>query len=582
MKKIKLFAWVLCFVMCLNICTPVFAAGETITGAQINLSNDTLSLTGVSQTVTATIGLDISGGQTVAAAGMNYDISLPEGWTVSDFEVPEGVMSSITSTGGMWILSSGTVDVKTLVTMTLSIPADVKAGTYTIAVSNVKVVGAQLITLYSGGTATATLTVADDDEPTEPANYTITISDGVEGTAEIEPEDAFTMTVTADQPVNGLTATIAYDTELFTCTEDEDGAGEIAVGGWYKQATTDITTLHFAAKAETEGTGKFTITSVNAGAFDDFYVDASEIVINTVGDAVTVKPATVQTYTVTVDEDIKNGAVEVDKTTAATGETVTLTVTPKDGYKLEELTVTAGEETVEVEDNTFTMPAANVTVTATFKALEQPIDVLDWPTGMLSFECPEDAVTDQEVTVSAEAEEGYELEAVKAYDKHGEEVSVTDNGNGTYTFTMPAGGVEIEFIVKKAAAPAFTVETFDEYVTGYTLVVVTGDAEDGYAYNGVPMIKIPDGKYGYLVSRYDASKVAVNTGAACGDITGDAAYDVNGTDKVDFNDAGAAFGCYNVAYDVDTNMAMYLRADVNGDHKADGDDVSVIMNNYTK
>ena len=76
-------------------------------------------------------------------------------------------------------------------------------------------------------------------------------------------------------------------------------------------------------------------------------------------------------YTVTVAET-DNGTVTPDKPTATEGETVTLTVTPEEGYELETLTVKKGEievPTTAGENNTytFTMPAGDVTVTATFK-----------------------------------------------------------------------------------------------------------------------------------------------------------------------------------------------------------------------
>gem|GEM_PF-5423462 len=73
-------------------------------------------------------------------------------------------------------------------------------------------------------------------------------------------------------------------------------------------------------------------------------------------------------YGVTVDS-AENGSVTADKTTAAEGETVKLTVTPDEGYELDTLTVkdTGGVEITLAEDNSFTMPASGVTVSATFK-----------------------------------------------------------------------------------------------------------------------------------------------------------------------------------------------------------------------
>ena len=74
------------------------------------------------------------------------------------------------------------------------------------------------------------------------------------------------------------------------------------------------------------------------------------------------------TYSVNI-ASTTNGTVTASPTTAAAGATVTLTVTPADGYELQTLTVKdAGDNTVTVTDNQFTMPAGNVTVTAVFAA----------------------------------------------------------------------------------------------------------------------------------------------------------------------------------------------------------------------
>ena len=45
---------------------------------------------------------------------------------------------------------------------------------------------------------------------------------------------------------------------------------------------------------------------------------------------------------------------------------MTLTITPAEGYILDTMTVKAGEESVTVTDNTFVMPAGDVTISATF------------------------------------------------------------------------------------------------------------------------------------------------------------------------------------------------------------------------
>lgn len=75
------------------------------------------------------------------------------------------------------------------------------------------------------------------------------------------------------------------------------------------------------------------------------------------------------TYTVaTTASPEAGGTVTANPTSAAEGAEVTLTVTPAEGYELESITVTdADDGSVTVTDNKFTMPASNVTVTATFR-----------------------------------------------------------------------------------------------------------------------------------------------------------------------------------------------------------------------
>lgn len=81
-------------------------------------------------------------------------------------------------------------------------------------------------------------------------------------------------------------------------------------------------------------------------------------------------------YTVTCNT-ATNGSVTADKATANYGDTVTLTVTPDAGYQLKSLSVKdASDAAVTVTDNAFTMPASNVTVTATFEA-KDPTVTLD-------------------------------------------------------------------------------------------------------------------------------------------------------------------------------------------------------------
>ncbi len=72
-------------------------------------------------------------------------------------------------------------------------------------------------------------------------------------------------------------------------------------------------------------------------------------------------------YDIVVDDDVTGGNIEADVEKAKAGDTVTLTATPSSGYVFDSWNVQdESENTVTVTNNQFTMPASDVTVTATF------------------------------------------------------------------------------------------------------------------------------------------------------------------------------------------------------------------------
>lgn len=85
----------------------------------------------------------------------------------------------------------------------------------------------------------------------------------------------------------------------------------------------------------------------------------------------------VKTYSIDVAATIENGEVTADKKVAAAGDEVILTVKPLDGYLLKagslKITYVDAENVKQekpIEGTTFKMPAANVTVSATFEKVE--------------------------------------------------------------------------------------------------------------------------------------------------------------------------------------------------------------------
>lgn len=147
-------------------------------------------------------------------------------------------------------------------------------------------------------------------------------------------------------------------------------------------------------------------------------------------------------YSVTVN-DSTNGTVSADKATANAGETVALSVTPDDGYALVSLTVSDGNNEIAVENNRFTMPGANVTVTAVFGRLYGITLPSSVENGTITSD-RQQVAAGQTVTLTVTPEAGYDVAQLLYRWTGGDGSDFTvDASAHTYAFTMPEGDVEI-------------------------------------------------------------------------------------------------------------------------------------------
>lgn len=158
-------------------------------------------------------------------------------------------------------------------------------------------------------------------------------------------------------------------------------------------------------------------------------------------------------YTVTI-EPSESGTVTTDKETANMGETVTLTVTPNEGYEFDQLTVMNGETQVDVtkttEGNyTFVMPAGNVDITATFKAIDYNVIIVTPVSGNVTPD-KETAHYGETVTLTVVPDEGYELDAIHVMNGT-TALTVVPVEEGIYTFVMPANDVVISTLFKETS-----------------------------------------------------------------------------------------------------------------------------------
>lgn len=157
-----------------------------------------------------------------------------------------------------------------------------------------------------------------------------------------------------------------------------------------------------------------------------------------------------------------NGAANISQTQAKKGDTVTVTVTPDNGYELDSITVTTTEVsgiTVTVSGTTFTMPASDVTVTATFKekttsggdqggssgggVSSYPVKVEPQDEGSVEISS-KNAQAGAKVTLTSDPKPGYRLSTISVLDGKGASVDLTKINDGTYEFVMPSGSVTVK------------------------------------------------------------------------------------------------------------------------------------------
>ena len=122
------------------------------------------------------------------------------------------------------------------------------------------------------------------------------------------------------------------------------------------------------------------------------------------------------------------------------GDEVTLTAAPATGYSLQTLSVTtAGNQNVALSGSgntrTFTMPAENVTVSATFALAQLTVHVTAY--NCTATATPNPATMGQTVTVSITPDAGATLQSVTVRDADWNHLTVSGSGQ-TRTFTMPA------------------------------------------------------------------------------------------------------------------------------------------------
>ncbi|WP_394925559.1 Ig-like domain-containing protein [uncultured Robinsoniella sp.] len=207
-----------------------------------------------------------------------------------------------------------------------------------------------------------------------------------------------------------------------------------------------------------------------------------------------------EVYTITVDPSMEHGSVEADKTEAAAGEIIILTVVPEEGYQLKEGSLKVNDGAVEVTDNSFLMPEQDVMITAEFeqRAAETYKVTID-PTmehGNVEADKPE-AAAGEMITLTVVPEEGYQLKEGSLKVNDGS-VEVTDG-----SFLMPEQDVTVtaEFVQK--APETYTITVDSDVVYGK----IQADKKEAAAGETVTLTVVPND--GYILK---AGSLKVNNG----------------------------------------------------------------------
>lgn len=199
-----------------------------------------------------------------------------------------------------------------------------------------------------------------------------------------------------------------------------------------------------------------------------------------------------------------NGSVTVNKTTGIKqGENITLTVSPDNGYQLEKLTVAGVDVTSKVADGkySFTMPASNVAVSATFKAKLYSVWTQTVDHGSITASPNSNLKAGDKVTITVKPETGYKLQKITYNDNNGDEQTLALDQNNQ--FTMPAYSMALtaHFVDER---PSYEVQVAQN-ITGGTITANPTSAKAG---DTVSLSATPSD--GYLLDKFEVKDASNN------------------------------------------------------------------------
>ncbi|MBR5725169.1 MAG: hypothetical protein IKX56_00375, partial [Muribaculaceae bacterium] len=232
-----------------------------------------------------------------------------------------------------------------------------------------------------------------------------------------------------------------------------------AVAGSYVAVTDNSSVIYGVAEANSQGVATVNFTNAIPGSGTLYVVVTRQQYQPYFG---TIQIVGGTQYNITVNQP-QHGTINAPAQAYA-NTTVTLEATPETGYCLSSWTVMAGNQSITVTNNQFTMPESDVTVTATFV---QGLTVTLAPVtnGSISAD-PMCALQGTTINLTATPASGYEFGGWTVYKTGDANTTVSVNDN---SFTMPAYPVTVSatFVLGPSELTVYDGTATNQYIPMY-------------------------------------------------------------------------------------------------------------------
>lgn len=518
----------LALLMLCSLCVNVFAADEVALNA-------TLSTTKITKSAEAqTVTLYVAPASTLNIAGYGFKVNVPENWSITAIsnDDPNARLTAThynLKTGEVGYQTDGVenFDISKFATVTISIPANTEAGTYSITINNVTADKDYGFTPVLTNATTASVDLVIEDNTPAAEGYTVAVS----GNTTVQTgEDAqvklnITHSDAAEKNYAAYSMKVSYNKDILTyksfsdttATITDDKKGSLTIYRYGEDLTLGQNlTLSFAGKAG--GTGEVKVTEAK--------IDKSENALKNAPEATVTGSATItvgQTYTVDIDTNVVEGNPKAEAGKDYTFKLVNgldgncMTVSYTVGG-VDKGTLTQGA------DGSYTIPAGEITGDITITAVGKKFDV--------TVDTTASGAGDVTLTDSSKATYGTNYT-----------FTLTPEANYAYTVMVTADGKTVTPALD-ADGKIYTINGKD--ITGDVVITVTKEANKAqinFAGSGVAdvvngsasQIVEPGQEFKFTITKGDGyayTVTAAKTNGTTVTVTdnGDGNYTIAGTD----------------------------------------------------